>query len=189
MAIREAYSRSKRTHGFRAIFGKTGKFANPGHVSLSLGNKKIVVREHLDMRRALSCSFFKWLSRKRIPVPNEHMDFEQFWKNWLQAIRLQAPNWNEITPAPELLIELKTLRVISESVDRQVSSMLDSESLDRRGPSLVFSWIYVFLSWVDFVWWDFHFLKKKHKIFSALRESFLYPFDLVLKMTRRAFLL
>ena len=31
-----------------------------------------------------------------------------------------------------------------ESVDRQVSSMLDSESLDRQGPSLAFSWIDVF---------------------------------------------
>ena len=39
----------------------------------------------------------------------------------------------------------------SESVDRQVSSMLDSESVDRQGPSLVFSWIHVFLSGVDFV--------------------------------------
>ena len=39
----------------------------------------------------------------------------------------------------------------SESVDRQGSNMMDSESLDRQGPSLVFSWIHVFLSGVDFV--------------------------------------
>ena len=71
-------------------------------------------------------------------------------------------------------------RMNSESVDRQVSSMLDSEFLDRQGPSLVFSWFHVFLSRVDFVWWDFHFLKNKHKTISALRGSFLYPFDVVL---------
>jgi hypothetical protein len=59
---------------------KNAKNANGGHVSLSLGMKKIVVTEDLDIRQAPSCSFFKWLPGKHIPVPNEHMDFEQFWK-------------------------------------------------------------------------------------------------------------
>ena len=56
---------------------KPRKKTNHGHMSLSLGMKKIVVREDLDMRLALSCSFFKGLSGKRSPVPNEHMDFEK----------------------------------------------------------------------------------------------------------------
>jgi hypothetical protein len=67
--------------GFQENEKNAKKNANGGHVSLSLGMKKIVVREDLDMRRAPSCSFFKGLPGKHIPVPNEHMDFEQFWKN------------------------------------------------------------------------------------------------------------
>ena len=43
--------------------------------------EKQILREDLDMRPAPSCSFFKELSGKRIPVPNEHVDFEQFWKH------------------------------------------------------------------------------------------------------------
>ena len=58
------------------------KNPNHGHMSLSLGMKKIVVREDLDMRPAPSCSFFKGLSRWRSPVPNERLDFEQFGKNY-----------------------------------------------------------------------------------------------------------
>ena len=61
---------------------KCVKCANRGRMSLALGRKKIAVREDLDMRLALSCSFFKGLARWRSPVPNERLDFEQFWKNY-----------------------------------------------------------------------------------------------------------
>mgnify|MGYP000090550781 CR=1 FL=1 len=51
-------------------------------MSLSLGKKKNAVREDLDMRLALSCSFFNELPRTGTPIPNERLDFEQFLKKY-----------------------------------------------------------------------------------------------------------